>query len=217
MSTTRPLHPADTGADEPLRVGDHAALDFLNSVFTPRDEPIDLLRDGPALAHWLAGSGVVDASAAKAAAGWSAQQLNRAAAEARGLREWFRELLFRWSVVGARGVRAADLERLNALLEKGPVQQTLVREAEGLTLHTVRAVDSPSALLAELASACADLLATHRAEQVRKCENPACTLWFADTKRGPRRRWCSMAVCGNRMKVAAHRARHRGDAGAPDV
>lgn len=217
MSTTRPLPPSEPAADAPLHVGDHAALDFLNSVFTPRDEPVDLLRDGAALARWLAGSGVVSAETAQAAAQLSPQQLNRAAGEARALREWFRELLFRWSVVGARGVRAADLEQLNTLLARGPLQQVLVRDAEGLALHAQRPVDSPSALLAELASACAELLATHRAEQVRKCENPACTLWFADTKRGPRRRWCSMAVCGNRMKVAAHRARHRGDAGAPDA
>lgn len=217
MSTTS--HPPVSGpeADAPLRVGDHAALDFLNSVFTPRDEPIDLLRDGASLSRWLENSGAVPASAAQGAALLSTAQLNLAAAEARALREWFRELLFRWSVVGARGIRAADLEQLNTMLAKGPLQQRLVREADGLALHDERPVDSPSALLAQLASACADLLATHRAEQVRKCENPACTLWFADTKRGPRRRWCSMAVCGNRMKVAAHRARHRADAGAPDA
>lgn len=196
-------------------MGDHAALDFLNSVFTPEDQPVDLLRDGGSLLKWLTTSGAVHLTVADDAAAYSPQQLNRVATEARALREWFRELLFRWSVAGARGVRAADLEQLNSMLAKGRLQQTLVRGADGLELRTERRIDAPSALLAELASACADLLATHRAEQVRKCENPACTLWFADTKRGPRRRWCSMAVCGNRMKVAAHRARQRADPGAP--
>lgn len=200
----------EPGQDQPLRIGDHPALDFLNSVFTPLDEPVDLLRDGPALANWLATSGAVRPGVAADAAAWTPQQLQRAASEARALRDWFRELVFRWSVGGARSVRATDLEQINALLAKGRLQQTLVRAADGLALHTERAIDAPSALLGELAAACADLLATHRAEQVRKCENPTCTLWFADTKRGPRRRWCSMAVCGNRMKVAAHRARQRG-------
>lgn len=210
-----PDNPPDTV--EPLRVGDHAALDFLNSVFTPQDQPVDLLRDGPSLLKWLAASGAVQPTVAADAAALPPHQLNRAATEARALRDWFRELLFRWSVSGARGVRAADLEKLNSMLAKGPLLQTLVRGAEGPELRTERRVDAPAALLAELASACADLLATRRADQVRKCENPACTLWFADTKRGPRRRWCSMAVCGNRMKVAAHRARQRSDPDAPQA
>jgi predicted RNA-binding Zn ribbon-like protein len=42
---------------------------------------------------------------------------------------------------------------------------------------------------------------------VRKCEAHDCTLLFEDATRSGRRRWCSMALCGNRMKVAAFRAR----------
>ncbi|NEJ40784.1 CGNR zinc finger domain-containing protein, partial [Rhizobium ruizarguesonis] len=34
-----------------------------------------------------------------------------------------------------------------------------------------------------------------------------CTLFFLDTTKSHRRRWCSMALCGNRMKVAAFRSR----------
>lgn len=210
--------PAENSAPEqPLRVGDHPALDFLNSVFTPQDEPVDLLRDGASLLKWLETSGVVTAAVSSGAATCTPQQLSRLSADARALREWFRELLFRWSVGGARSVRAADLAQINALLAKGPLHQTLVRAPEGLELRAERHAGSPGAVLAELAATCADLLATHRAEQVRKCENPACTLWFADTKRGPRRRWCSMAVCGNRMKVAAHRARQRAEADTGQV
>jgi predicted RNA-binding Zn ribbon-like protein len=43
--------------------------------------------------------------------------------------------------------------------------------------------------------------------QVKACQGPACTLLFADHTRGHARRWCSMAICGNRAKVAAHRKR----------
>jgi predicted RNA-binding Zn ribbon-like protein len=42
---------------------------------------------------------------------------------------------------------------------------------------------------------------------VKACEGPACTLLFADHTRGHARRWCSMALCGNRAKQAAHRHR----------
>jgi predicted RNA-binding Zn ribbon-like protein len=42
---------------------------------------------------------------------------------------------------------------------------------------------------------------------VKACEGPACTLLFADHTRGHARPWCSMAICGNRAKQAAHRNR----------
>jgi predicted RNA-binding Zn ribbon-like protein len=43
--------------------------------------------------------------------------------------------------------------------------------------------------------------------QIKACEGRRCTLLFADHTRGRARRWCSMAICGNRAKVAAHRKR----------
>ena len=44
---------------------------------------------------------------------------------------------------------------------------------------------------------------------VRNCEGLSCAMWFYDVSKGHARRWCSMAVCGNRAKAAAHRARAR--------
>jgi predicted RNA-binding Zn ribbon-like protein len=54
------------------------------------------------------------------------------------------------------------------------------------------------------------LLATGDFSLVRRCENAACVLWFYDRTRSHHRRWCSMARCGNRHKVAAFRKRRRG-------
>ena len=42
---------------------------------------------------------------------------------------------------------------------------------------------------------------------VKACEGAACTLLFVDHTRSRARRWCSMAICGNRAKQAAHRRR----------
>ena len=42
---------------------------------------------------------------------------------------------------------------------------------------------------------------------IRACEGHRCTLIFADHTRRRGRRWCSMAMCGNRAKQAAHRHR----------
>ena len=62
-------------------------------------------------------------------------------------------------------------------------------------------------LLAAIARSAADLIAEGLRAPVRKCAHPACLFYFYDVSRTGRRRWCSMAVCGNRSKVAAHARR----------
>lgn len=63
--------------------------------------------------------------------------------------------------------------------------------------------------LAPVAEAAARLFTGSDRKLVRRCGNPACFLLFLDRTRNARRRWCSMTICGNRMKVAAWRARNR--------
>ena len=78
-----------------------------------------------------------------------------------------------------------------------------------LRVVTHRHWREPDELLAPIAAAMAELLSESDHALVRRCTNPACPLWFYDRTKGHRRRWCSQAVCGNRAKVAAHRARVR--------
>lgn len=58
-------------------------------------------------------------------------------------------------------------------------------------------------LLAAVARSGAEIIAEGPRARLRLCANPKCGLFFYDTSRTHRRRWCSMTVCGNRHKVAA--------------
>jgi predicted RNA-binding Zn ribbon-like protein len=49
---------------------------------------------------------------------------------------------------------------------------------------------------------------------MRVCANEECRWVFHDTSRSGRRKWCDMATCGNRAKVARHREKSRRGAGA---
>jgi predicted RNA-binding Zn ribbon-like protein len=51
-------------------------------------------------------------------------------------------------------------------------------------------------------------------QRVRQCSADNCLIVYLDTSRPGRRRWCAMQRCGNRHKVAEHRARSRGPSGA---
>jgi predicted RNA-binding Zn ribbon-like protein len=58
-------------------------------------------------------------------------------------------------------------------------------------------------LLAAIARSAAEILVEGAEARIRSCANPGCGLFFCDTSRTHRRRWCSMAICGNRHKVAS--------------
>jgi len=48
-----------------------------------------------------------------------------------------------------------------------------------------------------------------QASNIRRCEADGCAILFLDTSRSGDRRWCSMAACGNKAKVAEFRRRRR--------
>jgi predicted RNA-binding Zn ribbon-like protein len=66
---------------------------------------------------------------------------------------------------------------------------------------------SPEAFLIPIAQSMADLVTTEDFSQVKACQGHECSMLFADHTRSRARRWCNMALCGNRAKQAAHRDR----------
>ena len=63
-------------------------------------------------------------------------------------------------------------------------------------------------LLAAVARSAAEVMAEGDRARLRLCANPNCGLFFSDDSRTRQRRWCSMALCGNRSKVAAFARKH---------
>lgn len=121
------------------------------------------------------------------------------------------------------GIRA-DTTELNTYLAAGSAHWRLEwrPRAAGPERHLVRAGRDTLAPLAPLAEAAAEFLARPDFSGVKRCGNPDCSMLFHDASATGRRRWCDMAVCGNRMKVAAFRGRthkhptKRGTARRPD-
>lgn len=206
----------------PFFVGDDLALDFLNSAAAPWGQPIEWLVDGEDLIAWLEEAHAVPA---KVAAQFRAEarppELDAVAAEARDLREWFRGFVVDHAGKPLEPASLNELAALNQLLERdlayrrialAPAPPAEAVDAEGhgaLHWEDTRRWRTPEALLQPIARAMGDLVCGKDFTLVRKCEGPTCTLWFHDVSKSHARRWCSMAVCGNRAKAAAHRARAR--------
>jgi len=192
-------------------VGDALGLDFLNSIATPVDTPVDWIGDGEGYLRWLEQAKLVPREVLEDMRGPRPPgELDGVAAQARSLREWFRGFVRRHKGRPLAAGAFAELEPLNRLLERDETYNRIAPRGAGrgsFQLQTVRRWRHPDALLLPVGEALARLVATEDFSRVKACEGPTCTLLFADHTRGRARRWCTMAVCGNRAKQAAHRNR----------
>ena len=196
-------------------IADSAGLDFLNSVATPVDVPIDWIDDGEGLLAWLEQSQLVPAEVLRTMRERAMPgEFDRLADQARSLREWFRGFVRerKGRTLGAADLR--ELEPLNLLLARDEAFGKIVAHEQGatgaLTFERLRRWSSPESLLLPIGEILAKLVCEEDFTYVKACEGPTCTLLFADHTRGHARRWCSMAACGNRAKQAAHRNRIKG-------
>lgn len=193
-------------------VGDAPGLDFLNSVATPADVTIDWIDDGEGLLSWLEQARLVPADVLrKMRTPALRRELDKIADQSRGLREWFRGFVLKHKGHPLALTDLAELEPLNRLLGRDEAYYRIVLQPDGRPaapgLQVARRWRSPEALLLPIAETLARLLCAEDFANVKACEGPGCTLLFADHTRGHVRRWCSMAICGNRAKQAAHRQR----------
>jgi predicted RNA-binding Zn ribbon-like protein len=192
-------------------VGDALGLDFLNSIATPVDTAIDWIGDGEGYLSWLDQARLVPSDVLRDMRERTEPgEFDKVADRARSLREWFRGFVRRHKGRALTAAALAELEPLNRLLGRDEAFSQIVPLPNGrgpFELQAERRWRNPDALLLPVGEALARLVCTEDFSDVKACEGPACTLLFADHTRARARRWCSMAICGNRAKQAAHRHR----------
>lgn len=195
-------------------IADARGIDFLNSIATPVDVPVDWIGDGQGLVSWLRQAGLAPATQlAEMTERALPGELDRVADQARDLREWFRSFVKARMGAPLDAGALDDLGPLSRLLERDEAYQRLVLHDDGhLVLERERRWRSPESLLIPIGEALARVVVEEDFSFLKRCEGQTCTLMFADHTRGHARRWCSMSVCGNRAKVAAHRSRQRAHA-----
>jgi predicted RNA-binding Zn ribbon-like protein len=209
----------------PIFVADAMGLDFLNSRAVPIDTEIDWIGSGEDLISWMLAAELVPPEVIAALRKTAVpEELDAVASKARKLREWFRGFVRSHLGSPLKPRALQELEPLNRVLirdeqfgqvtaretsRKGNTKPDRKEEAplSGLVWSPQRRWRSPDSLLFPIAQAMADLVCDEDFTYVRACEGHDCILLFVDRTRGRGRRWCSMSVCGNRAKQAAHRER----------
>ncbi len=191
---------------------------------TASDGEAEYLRDAADLAAWLAEAGLI---APPAAGGRSPVVGDTLAGDtvdgdtvdgdtlagALALREAINAAIT--TTVTAVSVPDRAVRCVNEWIAAEPGRPALRLEAGVPVLCVPGAARTPRGALALIAVDAAELLGTGLRERLRICPGPGCRGRFLDDSPAGRRRWCSMAVCGNRSKAAAHRQAAHAVAGRP--
>ena len=190
-----------------LFVANKTILDFLNTKPVLADGPTELLPDVRALERWLITSGTVTSAKAKATVrSW--RNSTEAAAfleQFIAFREKLREAVLRIE----SGSTPSDtfITEVNSLLLRYPFPALLHKRDGKVVRETTFELREPTDVWAPIVDAAANLLAETESSRIRKCES--CVVHFFDTSKKGSRRWCSMNICGNKLKVAAYQRRRR--------
>jgi predicted RNA-binding Zn ribbon-like protein len=180
-------------------IGDHLAIDFVNTARMAGGELTDTLQTDDDVKVWLR---LAKVPVSPKPATWQAGALVEAA---RHLRRATRK-----AIEAKKAGKRPSLKVLNAFLGSSTSHTILVeRSASKLEFTRVYHGMTPEEFLAPVAESVADLLAHGDFDLVRRCASERCVLWFYDRTKGHGRRYCTAEGCGNRAKVAAYRARAR--------
>jgi predicted RNA-binding Zn ribbon-like protein len=189
-------------------VGNHPCLDFINTRMIVRGKPTDLLESFEDLLQWLVQAKMLDVSAGEdAITRWDMTVREYSFDEAITLRRTLRTMVEH--IVAGQPIPAATVTVVNQLLAQCHGYPQLLYTNGHFVRRFHSDVSQASRLLTPLAEAMSDLLCSGNLSLVKKCRNNACILYFYDTTKNHARNWCSMQLCGNRMKVAAHYRRKR--------
>jgi len=113
------------------------------------------------------------------------------------------------------GEEGSAVDQINLLLSQtGASPQIVAHDGRGPHLHVSRPTSAlADRMAAHFAMGLAWLVVAGQAQRIRSCQSPTCRRVFVDLSRNSSRRYCDSRTCGNRLHVAAYRARKQEAAG----
>jgi predicted RNA-binding Zn ribbon-like protein len=174
-----------------------SALDFLNTLDLDDGQLVEHFSQPSDVAAWFSDHGLIHPESRSR---WTSTDLDRVRLVRRALRDVVE------SVVDHRRPERDSVDLVNTTLEsRRPARLEL--DGSAVRIGHRHAEAPVSDALAVIAEAIVNELAAGRPERLRICANDQCRWTFFDSSPTGRRRWCSMASCGNRAKAARHRAK----------
>ena len=176
-------------------------VEFANNARLSAEPMADDSRDAEILATWLDEHELPAAGRSRVASQLPAF---------RALRALVREVAARLD--GGRPPTRRQVAAINRVMREGPHYHSLRIGNGGAGFSVMPVGDELDQARAAIAGSLAHYLADHDLQRLRVCADDTCRWLFVDRSPAGRRRWCDMRTCGNRAKVARHRARARASA-----
>lgn len=188
----------------------YSCLDFLNTELVEKNQVVDQIKDYDHLIEWLYQAQFLSApKAARVRQKWSGTSAEarglRAAKDLRGLIQHVVE-----KITGGQKLPSALIDKINRQLRQNKGYVQLIQDGNEFRLQ--RQIDSkedPLNLMLPVVESLCRLLVQGDPSRLKRCANPDCIHYFYDISKNQKRRWCSMRLCGNRMKAAAHYRRRK--------
>lgn len=190
-----------------LFVANRPILDFLNTKPVLAQGPTEFLTDFHALERWFIASGIGSSPKMKSLLrNWrNSPEAKAFLKELIAFRESLRDAVLRME----DGLAPSHefINEVNARLLQHPPNTSLRRRDGRIVRESLLDPQKPADLWSPIIDGAADLLGETELSRIRKCES--CVVHFIDTSKKGSRRWCSMNICGNKLKVAAYQRRKR--------
>lgn len=187
-----------------LWLGNSPAVDFVNTRIAQDGTVIDLLGSGKDFLLWLSEADLLPVHTGLSR---SAEFLEQAVRFARQYRTQLRNGMEH--IAKQRSVPDSLIAATNKLLLPDTHAVRIQRQGERFKLEERWRSSEPATLCAPIAYSFAKLLSGGELSRLRRCKNPDCILFFYDTSKSGTRSWCSLDICGNRLRVEAFRERQK--------
>lgn len=181
-----------------LSLGGTPWLNLVNTTYTSEKKTVDILDDHLTAQAWLNENGFFHKEE---------QRIEKEMIEdLKSLREQCKQALEDLTNDGK--LSSTSLQRLNQQVKNVQVGLTIQPVNEKTTLLT-EGITPKDHLLYKIVESIFHTIETVAVTRIRNCEHQECQLYFVDTSKSGKRRWCSMEICGNRQKAAEFYARKK--------
>lgn len=184
-----------------LWVGNWPAIDFINTAIVVEGQPVDLLAKADDVVLWLDQSHLCEKTSDA-----GIPPPRRLIDEARAYRGLLRQGIAQFA--RQRRLSGDLLAKTNEYLRRCTSSRQLQEDGKRYRFLTNWRLQTAEDYLAPIADSFAKLATEADPGRIRKCKNPECVLYFHDTSKAGNRAWCSLDLCGNKLRMAASRRRH---------
>ena len=190
-------------------VGNNLALDLANTLAADSEgRDVDLIPSFDDLIDWALETQILDGRRATDAKRDTDKALRSSLMrQVNELRTAFKSMAA--GLAAGKAVPNAAIERINSVLAQKEGHYEIVRAFDGYKSRLSIGYEDIRDLMLPVVESAMQLLCYGDLSLIRKCDNPACVLYFYDTSKRHGRKWCSMNICGNRAKAAAFYNRNR--------